>query len=66
MTKVCRKINLLVENSGQVQLLTGDSKAISHMGECQLTGGEVLKDVLCVPFLNLILCHFESERGSQM
>ncbi|OIS98959.1 hypothetical protein A4A49_61011, partial [Nicotiana attenuata] len=38
-----------VGNSGQVQLPTGDSASISHMGECQLTGGDVLKDVLCVP-----------------
>ncbi|OIS99405.1 hypothetical protein A4A49_62550, partial [Nicotiana attenuata] len=38
-----------VGNSGQVQLPTGDSASISHMGDCQLTGGDVLKDVLCVP-----------------
>ncbi|OIT01209.1 hypothetical protein A4A49_59827, partial [Nicotiana attenuata] len=38
-----------VGNSGQVQLPTGDSASILHMGECQLTGGDVLKDVFCVP-----------------
>ncbi|OIT33509.1 hypothetical protein A4A49_23029 [Nicotiana attenuata] len=43
------KNETLVGNSGQVQLPTGDSAPISHMGECQLTGGDVLKDVLCVP-----------------
>ncbi|XP_019239769.1 PREDICTED: uncharacterized protein LOC109219749 [Nicotiana attenuata] len=38
-----------VGSTGQVQLPTGDSATISHMGECQLTGGDTLKDVLCVP-----------------
>ncbi|XP_070014714.1 uncharacterized protein [Nicotiana sylvestris] len=31
-------------NSGEVQLPTGDSALISRIRECQLTGGDVLKD----------------------
>ncbi|XP_070026503.1 uncharacterized protein LOC142182245 [Nicotiana tabacum] len=38
-----------VGSTGQVQLPTGYSATISHMGECQITGGDTLNDVLCVP-----------------
>ncbi|OIS99513.1 hypothetical protein A4A49_62565, partial [Nicotiana attenuata] len=41
--------NLLTDNAGQVQLPTGDSTAVTHVGSHQLTGGDVLKNVLCVP-----------------
>ncbi|OIT36672.1 hypothetical protein A4A49_51924, partial [Nicotiana attenuata] len=37
------------ENAGQVQLPTGDSAKITHVGDCQLSGGDTIKNVLCVP-----------------
>nr|XP_016497685.1 PREDICTED: uncharacterized protein LOC107816475 [Nicotiana tabacum] len=39
----------LVGNIGQVQFPTGDSIAITHRGNHQLSGGDVLSNVLCVP-----------------
>ncbi|XP_075098999.1 uncharacterized protein LOC142175892 [Nicotiana tabacum] len=40
---------LSIGNTGQVQLPTRDLATISHMGECQVTGCDTLKDVLFVP-----------------
>lgn len=39
----------LIENAGQVQLPTGDSTRVSHVGNCSLGGGDTLTNVLCVP-----------------
>lgn len=39
----------LIENAGHVQLPTGANTAVSHLGNCHLTGGDVLRKVLCVP-----------------
>ncbi|XP_019255023.1 PREDICTED: uncharacterized protein LOC109233594 [Nicotiana attenuata] len=47
-TKGLLHYKLSVGSTGHVRLPTGDSATISHMGECQLTGGGTLKDVLCV------------------
>ncbi|OIT38197.1 hypothetical protein A4A49_02020 [Nicotiana attenuata] len=41
--------NMSTDNAGQVQLPTGDSTAVTHVGNHQLTGGDVFKNVLCVP-----------------
>lgn len=41
--------NMSTDNVGQVQLLTGDSTTVTHVDNHQLTGGDVLKNVLCVP-----------------
>nr|XP_009772701.1 PREDICTED: uncharacterized protein LOC104223051 [Nicotiana sylvestris] len=38
-----------VGNSAQVQMPNGDSTQITHVGNCHLTGGDFIKDVLCVP-----------------
>lgn len=40
----------LIENAGQVQLPTGDSARVSHVGNYHLGGGDVLKNVLCASF----------------
>ncbi|XP_070012961.1 uncharacterized protein LOC142176278 [Nicotiana tabacum] len=37
------------ENVDQVQLPTGDSAKITNIGDCQLSGGDIIKNVLCVP-----------------
>ncbi|XP_070049681.1 uncharacterized protein [Nicotiana tomentosiformis] len=47
-------VDLLVDatkvgNSGHVQMPTGDSTQITHVGNFHLTGGDLIKDVLCVP-----------------
>ncbi|XP_019229795.1 PREDICTED: uncharacterized protein LOC109210784 [Nicotiana attenuata] len=34
-------------NAGSVQLPTGDSAKVSHVGSCQLNGGETITGVLC-------------------
>lgn len=38
-----------VGSAGNVQLPTGESAKISHIGKYPLSGGDVLKNVLCVP-----------------
>ncbi|KAH0675256.1 hypothetical protein KY285_023057 [Solanum tuberosum] len=38
-----------VGNTGKVQLPNGESTEITHVGNSHLAGGDVLKDVLCVP-----------------
>nr|XP_016505496.1 PREDICTED: uncharacterized protein LOC107823374 [Nicotiana tabacum] len=38
-----------IGSSRQVQMPTGESARITHVEDCELTGGELLKDVLCVP-----------------
>jgi len=40
---------LSVSHPGKVQLPTGDSAVVTHSGSSQLTGGDVVKNVLCVP-----------------
>jgi len=42
-----------IENAGQVQLPTGYSSKITHIGDCQLSGGDTIKNVLCVPAFKL-------------
>ncbi|XP_075077025.1 uncharacterized protein LOC142163786 [Nicotiana tabacum] len=42
-------IAAVAENAGQVQLPTGDSAVITHIEDCQLSGGDTIKNVLCVP-----------------
>lgn len=39
----------LIDNAGQVQLPTGDTTQVSHIGNCNLGGGYILKRVLCIP-----------------
>lgn len=39
----------LIENAGQIQLPTGDLAQVSHIGNCHLEGGDVLREVLCAP-----------------
>uniref|UniRef100_M1CPP5 Integrase core domain containing protein n=1 Tax=Solanum tuberosum TaxID=4113 RepID=M1CPP5_SOLTU len=39
----------LIENAGKVQLPTGDSANVSHIGDCHIGGGDVFRKVLCVP-----------------
>lgn len=39
----------LIENAGHVQLPTGDSAKVSHVGNYHLGGGDVLINLLCVP-----------------
>lgn len=41
--------NTLVGNAGNIQLPTRDSAKVSHVGSCQLYGGDTISDVLCVP-----------------
>ena len=41
--------SVLVENAGQVQLPTCTSAKVSHIGDCHIGGGDVLRRVLCVP-----------------
>ncbi|KAG5569075.1 hypothetical protein H5410_058841 [Solanum commersonii] len=41
--------SVLIENAGQVQLPTGTSAKVSHVGDCHIEGGDVLRRVLCVP-----------------
>lgn len=52
-------------NPGKVQIATGDSATITHSGSSQLTGGEVIEDVFCVPEFKFNLLsgslHWESE-----
>ncbi|XP_075095421.1 uncharacterized protein LOC142173696 [Nicotiana tabacum] len=36
-----------VGNKGQVQMPTGDSSKVTHIGDCQLTIGDTIKNVLC-------------------
>lgn len=38
-----------VDDAGKVQLPTGESANISHIGNCQLSRGNFIKNVLCVP-----------------
>lgn len=44
-----------VENAGNVLMPTGATADVSHIGNFQLTGGDLLKDVLCVPTFKLNL-----------
>jgi len=39
----------LLDNVGHVQLPTGDSAKVSHVGDCHIGGGDILRKVLCVP-----------------
>ena len=45
----CLYNSVMVENAGQVQLPTGTSAKVSHIGDCHIGGGDVLRRVLCVP-----------------
>ncbi|XP_075084737.1 uncharacterized protein LOC107819354 [Nicotiana tabacum] len=38
-----------IGSSGQVQMPTGETARITHVRDCDMPGGELLKDVLCVP-----------------
>ena len=40
---------LTVARIGKVQIPTGESAMITHSGKCQLEGGDVITDILCVP-----------------
>ncbi|KAH0675335.1 hypothetical protein KY285_023136 [Solanum tuberosum] len=46
---------LTVKSSGQVQLPNGDSAKVTQSGCSQLQGGDVVKNVLCVPEFNFNL-----------
>lgn len=47
--KVLLHNETLVGKAGQVQLPTGDLASVTHIGTSQLTGGDILQHVLCVP-----------------
>jgi len=41
--------NGVANMAGHVQLPTGDSAKVSHIGDCHVGGGDFLRKVLCVP-----------------
>ena len=47
--KAVFQTSTLVDDVGKVQLPTGESANISHIGKCQFSGGNFIKNVLCVP-----------------
>ena len=38
-----------LDNAGHVQLQTGDSAKVSHIGDCNIREGDILSQVLCMP-----------------
>ncbi|XP_070026666.1 uncharacterized protein [Nicotiana sylvestris] len=54
---------LLVGNAGNVQLPTGESTKVSHVGSCQLDGGNTINNVLCDLFTGKVKEIGKEEEG---